>query len=52
MFFSGVLFPIFLVISLAVDEGGPMAIPFIALFCVTRNDALRTSIQRQKCAGN
>jgi len=32
MFFSGVLFPIFLVISLAVDEGGPLAIPFIVFF--------------------
>ena len=32
MFFSGVLFPIFLVISIAVDEGGPMAIPFILFF--------------------
>ena len=35
MFFSGVLFPVFLIISLAVDEGGPMIIPcglfFIAL---------------------
>ncbi len=32
MFFSGVLFPIFLVISLAVEEVGPMAIPFIVFF--------------------
>ena len=32
MFFSGVLFPIFLVISLAVDEGGPMILPTILLF--------------------
>lgn len=32
MFFSGVLFPIFLVFSLAVDEGGPLAIPFILFF--------------------
>ncbi|HEY0729986.1 MAG TPA: hypothetical protein VGD38_18010 [Pyrinomonadaceae bacterium] len=32
MFFSGVLFPIFLVISLAFDEGGPMVIPFIVFF--------------------
>ncbi|HEU4834939.1 MAG TPA: hypothetical protein VFS90_11010 [Pyrinomonadaceae bacterium] len=32
MFFSGVLFPIFLVISLAVDEGGPMFIPFFVFF--------------------
>ena len=32
MFFSGVLFPIFLAISIAVDEGGPMAIPFLVFF--------------------
>ena len=32
MFFSGVLFPIFLAISLAVDEGGPMFIPFFVFF--------------------
>jgi hypothetical protein len=32
MFLSGVLFPIFLVISLAVDEPGPLAIPFILFF--------------------
>jgi endogenous inhibitor of DNA gyrase (YacG/DUF329 family) len=32
MFFTGVLFPIFLVICLAVNEGGPMIIPFILLF--------------------
>jgi endogenous inhibitor of DNA gyrase (YacG/DUF329 family) len=32
MFFTGVLFPIFLVICLAVDEGGPMIIPTILLF--------------------
>ena len=32
MFFSGVLFPIFLVISLAIDEPGPLAIPFIIFF--------------------
>ena len=32
MFFSAVLFPIFLVISLAVDEGGPMVIPFGVFF--------------------
>ena len=32
MFVSGVLFPVFLVISLAVNEGGPMAIPFIVFF--------------------
>ena len=32
MFFSGVLFPVFLVFSIAVEEGGPMAIPFIVFF--------------------
>ena len=32
MFFSGVLFPIFLVISLAVDEGGPMIFPILVFF--------------------
>src|ERR1044071_4979306 len=32
MFFSGVLFPIFFVISLAVDEGGPMIIPILVFF--------------------
>ena len=32
MFFSGVLFPIFLGICLAVDEGGPMFIPFFVFF--------------------
>jgi hypothetical protein len=32
MFFSGVLFPIFLVISIAIDEPGPLAIPFIVFF--------------------
>ena len=32
MFFSGVLFPIFLAISIAVDEGGPMIIPFLVFF--------------------
>ena len=32
MFFSGVLFPVFLVISLVSDEGGPMAIPIILFF--------------------
>ena len=32
MFLSGVLFPVFLVISLAVDEGGPLAIPFLVFF--------------------
>ena len=32
MFFSGVLFPVFLMISLAADEGGPMVIPFFLFF--------------------
>ncbi|HEY0762818.1 MAG TPA: zinc ribbon domain-containing protein [Pyrinomonadaceae bacterium] len=32
MFFSGVLFPIFLVISLAVDEPGPLSIPVLLFF--------------------
>lgn len=32
MFLSAVLFPIFLVISLAVDEGGPMFFPFFTFF--------------------
>ena len=32
MFFSGVLFPIFLMISLAADEGGPMVVPFFVFF--------------------
>ena len=32
MFFSGVLFCIFLVISIAVNEGGPMFVPFIVFF--------------------
>jgi hypothetical protein len=32
MFSSGVLFPIFLVISLAIDEPGPLAIPLIIFF--------------------
>ena len=32
MFFSGVLFPVFLVMSLAAEEPGPMAIPFILFF--------------------
>jgi endogenous inhibitor of DNA gyrase (YacG/DUF329 family) len=32
MFFSGVLFFIFLVISIAVNEGGPMFIPFFVFF--------------------
>ncbi len=32
MFFSGVLFPVFLVISVAVEEGGPMILPSIVFF--------------------
>src|SRR5215510_13812653 len=32
MFFSGVLFPVFLVISIAIEEGGPMAFPCALLF--------------------
>ena len=32
MFFSAVLFPIFIAISLAVDEGGPMIIPILVFF--------------------
>ena len=32
MFLGGVLFPIFLVISLAIDEGGPMIVPLLILF--------------------
>ena len=32
MFFSGVLFPVFLVISLAVDEPGPLILPLIVFF--------------------
>ena len=32
MFFSGVLFPIFLGICIAVEEGGPMIIPFGLFF--------------------
>jgi zinc-ribbon domain len=32
MFLSGVLFPFFLVLSLLVDDGGLMAIPFILFF--------------------
>ena len=32
MFVSGVLFPIFLLICLAIDEGGPMFIPCFVLF--------------------
>lgn len=32
MFFSGVLFPVFLVISLAAEEPGPMFLPFLLFF--------------------
>jgi len=32
MFFSGVLFPIFLAISIGAEEGGPMVIPFLVFF--------------------
>jgi len=32
MFFSGVLFVVFLAISLAVDEGGPMIVPVLVFF--------------------
>jgi hypothetical protein len=32
MFFSGVLFPVFLVISLAVEEPGPLLLPIIVFF--------------------
>src|SRR5689334_12417972 len=32
MFLSGVLFPVFLTICLAIDEGGPMFIPCFVLF--------------------
>jgi hypothetical protein len=32
MFFSGVLFAIFLVISLAAGDGGPMVVPFAVFF--------------------
>lgn len=32
MFVSGVLFPIFLGISIAVEEGGPMIVPFFLFF--------------------
>lgn len=32
MFFSGVLFPIFLAISIAADEGAPMVVPFLLFF--------------------
>lgn len=32
MFFSGVLFPVFLIISIAVDDGGPLIIPVAFFF--------------------
>jgi hypothetical protein len=32
MFFSGVLFPVVLAISLAVGEGGPMLLPLLVFF--------------------
>lgn len=32
MFFSGALFPIFLIISLAEDEGAPMIVPLMLFF--------------------
>ncbi len=32
MFFSGVLFPLFLILCLAIDEGGPMFIPCFIFF--------------------
>ena len=32
MFFSAVLFPVFLVISLLLDDGGPMIIPIVTFF--------------------
>ena len=32
MFLSGVLFPVFLVFSLAVDDGGPMVVPAFVFF--------------------
>lgn len=32
MFFSGVLFPVFLMFSIAIEEGGPMIIPFLLFF--------------------
>jgi hypothetical protein len=32
MFFSGVIFPVFLVISIAAEEPGPMVIPFLLFF--------------------
>ena len=32
MFFSGVLFPVFAIFSIAIEEGGPMVIPFLLFF--------------------
>ena len=32
MFFTGVLFPLFLIISIAEEEPGPMAVPFMLFF--------------------
>ncbi len=32
MFLSGVLFPVFLVMSLAIDEGSPLVLPLIIFF--------------------
>jgi hypothetical protein len=32
MFLSGVLFPVFLVLSLLIDEGAPMTVPIIIFF--------------------
>jgi hypothetical protein len=32
MFVSGVLFPVFLVLSLVLDEGGPMIVPVLLFF--------------------
>jgi hypothetical protein len=32
MFLSAVLFPVFLLLSLAIDEGAPMFIPFLIFF--------------------
>lgn len=32
MFFAGVLFPIFLIISIAEDDPGPLAVPFVLFF--------------------
>ena len=49
MFLSGVLFPIFLVISLIVDEGGPLVIPF-GLFFVSLVMMLYARLFRDKTA--